>query len=466
MDTSFLMINEFGLGQKLTIRSPQPLLARQRRILSFTLFLSLILRLIWILFLDPRPSLVGGDGPFYMHLGDQIARGLGLTFGEPVAVVGPVYPAYLGMLQIVFGFDNVLVAARLGQALMGVGLSLLAFDLGRRCIRPEVGIVAAVLIAVDLRFIVESGSVSTESLLTMLLMISIWLYLVAIERDNINVWILVGISTGITTLTRGIAQFLPLIFLLHLYLLRRELRVWRSWMCLLSGFAIVVTPWMVRNWVLFGSPKIAHGGAAHFWMGAQGDGRSLRRLEMLDNINDLRIGTGGADRYRYINAAINIIASDPIGFLRLRTVRLSEAYLQPFGTVAVGVVLGNESIKDVVSSNSENSLMDIIRLPAFFPKLWIYILHYGSIAAALIYIIVERRDFRQWSIFAMVIMYFSGIYAILTVIPRYLFPIMPLYLIMAAYVIVYVGYSSAKHIRPWFIRKSSVATLPTEVPRL
>ena len=110
--------------------------------------------------------------------------------------------------------------------------------------------------------------------------------------------------------------------------------------------------------------------------------------------------------------------------------------------------------------------MDIIGLPAFFPKLWIYILHYGSIAAALIYIIVERRDFRQWSIFAMVIMYFSGVYAILTVIPRYLFPIMPLYLIMAAYVIVYVGYSSAKHIRPWFIRKSSVVTLPTEVPRL
>ena len=65
------MINEFSAGQKLTITSPEPLLAPQRRILSFIVFLSLILRLIWVLLLDPQPNLVGGDGPFYMHLGDS-----------------------------------------------------------------------------------------------------------------------------------------------------------------------------------------------------------------------------------------------------------------------------------------------------------------------------------------------------------------------------------------------------------
>jgi hypothetical protein len=197
-------------------------------------------------------------------------------------------------------------------------------------------------------------------------------------------------------------------------------------------------------------------------MGAQGDGRSLRKLEMMDKVNDLRIGAGGADQYSYISSAINIISSDPIGFLRLRTNRLGEAYLQPFGTVAVGVVLGNESIKDMVSSDSDNSLIDIMRLPAFFPKLWMYILHYGSIVSALLYMVMQRQDFRQWSVFAIVILYFSGVYALLTIIPRYLFPIMPLYSIMGAYVVVHVGYSSARYLRPWFFRKSS----STEVPNL
>ena len=467
VDNSFLMKNEFQVGQKLNIRSLEPLLPFQRRTLMFTVCLSLILRLIWIMFLDPEPRLIGGDGPFYLQVGDQVARGLGLTYGnDPVAVVGPVYPAYLAFLQIVFGFENVVVAARFGQALMGACLTLLVFDLGRRCIRSEVGIAAAVLLSVDLRFIVESGSVSTESLLTILLMLSIWLYVVAIERDNIRIWILVGVSTGITTLTRGIVQLLPLIFLLHLFLLRKELRIWRSWACLVSGFAIVVTPWIVRNWVLFGSPTIVQGGAAHFWMGSQGDGRSLRRQEMLDKIYDLRIGNGGADRYSYINDAINIIVSDPIGFLRLRTARLGEAYLQPFGTVSVGVVFGDESIKDMVSSNSDQARMDTIKSPAFFPKLWIYIIHYGSIALSVLYMIMQRREFMQWSILAIVILCFSGVYALLTIIPRYIFPIMPLYLIMAAYVVVDWGYRGRKFLWPMSERKSSVVTSSTEVPRL
>ena len=214
VDNSCLMKNELPVGQKLNIRSHETL--RQRRTLLFTFCLALMLRLIWILILDPEPRLVGGDGPFYLHVGDQVARGLGLTYGnDPVAVVGPVYPAYLAFLQIVFGFENVVIVARLGQALMGAFLSLLVFDLGRRCIRSEVGIAAAVLLAVDLRFIVESGSVSTESLLTILLMLSIWLYVVAIERDNTRMWIVVGVSTGIATLTRGIVQILPLIWMQH-----------------------------------------------------------------------------------------------------------------------------------------------------------------------------------------------------------------------------------------------------------
>ena len=187
---------------------------------------------------------------------------------------------------------------------------------------------------------------------------------------------------------------------------------------------------------------------------------------MLDKIYDLRIGNGGADRYSYINDAINIIGLDPIGFLRLRTARLSEAYLQPFGTVAVGEVFGNESIKDMVSSNFEGSLMDTIRSPAFFPKLWIYIIHYGSIASSAIYMVLQRREYLQWSVLAIVILCFSGAYTILTIIPRYIFPIMPLFLIMAAYVVMDVGYRSRKLLWPMFNRYSSDVTSSTKVPRL
>ena len=80
-----------------------PLSPLQRRWLVGVLVLSLVLRLGWVMLADPEPKLKGGDGPFYLHLGEQIKDGRGLRYGEPVAVVGPVYPAYLAGLQLVLG---------------------------------------------------------------------------------------------------------------------------------------------------------------------------------------------------------------------------------------------------------------------------------------------------------------------------------------------------------------------------
>jgi 4-amino-4-deoxy-L-arabinose transferase-like glycosyltransferase len=409
--------------------------------------LSLVLRLGWVLLADPEPKLKGGDGPFYLHLGEQIKDGRGLRYGEPVAVVGPVYPAYLAGLQLLLGQGRVVSGARVGQAIIGVWMVALMFELGRRWRGRRVGLLAAGLAAVDFRFVVEGGSISTESLLTALMVCSLWLYLLSLERDRTYLWVLTGVIIGVTALTRGVVQFLPLVLLVHLGAQRTGRRLWRAWGLLISGFMLVVSPWMIRNWMLFGSPNISHGGAAHFWMGARGDGRSLRKSEMLTEIDALRIGGGGADRYSYFSDALGIIASDPLRFVQLRARRIAEAYLQPYGTVTLGVVLGNESIKLMLSRGSGYSMADVAALPAFWPKLWMYMLHFGSILMAIYYVLVRWQAWREWIIFAIPVLYFSVVYALLTVIPRYLFPIMPLYILLAAGALVDFGLIAAKRLR-------------------
>ena len=413
-------------------RNPITLSPTQRRWLAGLLLLALVLRLGWVLLLDPEPKLQGGDGPFYLHLGDQLARGRGLRHGEPVAVVGPVYPAYLAGLQMLLGPERVVAAARVGQAFIGVALVTLLFALGQRWKGPQAGLLAAGLAAVDFRLIVESGSIYTESLLTALLMFSLWLYVLSLERDRPLWWLLAGGVIGAAALTRGVVQLLPLALLVHLRVKRSGRRLWWAWGLLLAGFALVVSPWMIRNWLTFGSPKISHGGAAHFWMGARGEGRALRRDEMLAEIEALRIEDGGADRYSYFADAVGIIAADPLQFVQLRARRVVEAYLQPFGTVAAGVVFGNESIKSMLGKGSEHALSEVVALPAFWPKLWMYVLHFGSIGLALVYALARWPERREWSLYAIIILYFSLVYALLTIIPRYLFPIMPLYLLLAA----------------------------------
>ena len=458
------MTNELsaGSGANSARSSLSPL---QRRWLVGVLLLSLVLRLGWVLLADPEPKLKGGDGPFYLHLGEQLIDGRGLRYGEPVAVVGPVYPAYLAGLQLLLGQGRVVSGARGGEAIIGVALVALMFELGWRWRGPQVGLLAAGLAAVDFRFIVEGGSISTESLLTALMVLSLWLYLLSLERDRTHWWVLTGAIIGVTALTRGVVQFLPLVLLAHLGAQRTGRGLWRAWGFLLTGFMLVVSPWMIRNWIFFGSPKISHGGAAHFWMGAQGDGRSLRKSEMLTEIDALRIGDGGADRYSYFADALGIIASDPLRFVQLRARRMAEAYLQPYGTVTLGVVLGNESIMLMLTRGSGYSLGDVAALPAFWPKLWMYMLHFGSIVLALYYVLVRWHTWREWMIFAIPVLYFSGVYALLTVIPRYLFPIMPLYLLLAAGALVDLGVTAAGRLRIRMTRRSAGAAMTPEERR-
>lgn len=428
--------------------------SKHRHWLAGLLILSLVLRLGWVLLMDPEPKLRGGDGPFYLHLGDQLAKGMGLRYGEPVAVVGPIYPAYLAVIQILLGTDRVVTAARIGQAVLGVLLVALLFVLGMRWRGPRSGLLAAGLAAVDLRFIVECGSISTEILFTVLLLFSLWLYLIALERDRPHWWILSGAAIGVAALTRGVIQLLPLALLVQLCVHGKCRRLWSAWALLLAGFILAVSPWMIRNWRLFGSPKIAHGGEAHFWMGAKGDGRALRKDEMLSEIWDIRERDGGADRYSYLSDAFGIIASDPLGFVLLRARRVVEAYLQPFGTVTMGVVLGDESIKAMLVQGIGHSLREVVTLPAFWPKLWIYVLHFGSIGMSVWYVLWRWRKWRELSLFVIVLLYFSGVYAFLTIIPRYLFPIMPLFILLSVGVLVDFRWSELEGRSNGMVRKT------------
>ena len=187
---------------------------------------------------------------------------------------------------------------------------------------------------------------------------------------------------------------------------------------------------------LFGHPKIVQGASAHFWMGASGNGKALNYKQMMDEIEPLRIGDGGGDRFRYIESGLESIAAQPVRYIRLRLRRLVEAYMQPYGTVAVGNVFGSYGIKQAIMLNDSLILGDVMSSPAFWSKLWIYMMHYGSIVLALLYVIFRPSKWRHWLLLSLVIGYFSAVYGFLTVIPRYLFPIMSLYLLLASALIV------------------------------
>ena len=391
---------------------------------------ALALRLAWVLLANPNPSLAGGDGPFYLHLANQIARGNGMQFnGMPMAVVGPVYPAYIAGLQLLVGEPLIQETARVGQALLSAVLALVLYAIGCRLHSSAAGLWAAGLFALDLRFIVEAGSISTETLFSLMLMLTVLAYLQARAHAKPAWWMLAGVLAGLTALTRAVAQLLPFVLLAHVWLQRRPRVAGRHQLLLLAGFAVAVAPWVARNWVVFGSPSIGEGGAAHFWLGATGSGMWTGNEQMMVDVERLRIAPG-SPQFAYLADAFHTILGNPARYIGLRLQRMLGAYAQPFGTVAVAGVFGDVSLK--AAAGTWRTAVAMLGYPVFWLKLWIYLWHFGSVLLSAACVARYWRKPGVWLLPLLVIGYMSVLYAMLTIIPRYLFPIMPLYVVLAA----------------------------------
>ena len=391
---------------------------------------ALALRLAWVLLANPNPSLAGGDGPFYLHLANQIARGNGMQFnGMPMAVVGPVYPAYIAGLQLLVGEPLIQETARVGQALLSAVLALVLYAIGCRLHSTAAGLWAAGLFALDLRFIVEAGSISTETLFSLMLMLTVLAYLQARAHAKPAWWMLAGVLAGLTALTRAVAQLLPFVMLAHVWLQRRPRVAGRHQLLLLAGFAVAVAPWVARNWVVFGSPSIGEGGAAHFWLGATGSGMWTGNEQMMVDVERLRIAPG-SPQFAYLADAFHTILGNPARYIGLRLQRMLGAYAQPFGTVAVAGVFGDVSLK--AAAGTWRTAVAMLGYPVFWLKLWIYLWHFGSVLLSAACVARYWRKPGVWLLPLLVIGYMSVLYAMLTIIPRYLFPIMPLYVVLAA----------------------------------
>ena len=391
---------------------------------------ALALRLAWVLLANPNPSLAGGDGPFYLHLANQIARGNGMQFnGMPMAVVGPVYPAYIAGLQLLVGEPLIQETARVGQALLSAVLALVLYAIGCRLHSTAAGLWAAGLFALDLRFIVEAGSISTETLFSLMLMLTVLAYLQARAHAKPAWWMIAGVLAGLTALTRAVAQLLPFVLLAHVWLQRRPRVAGRHQLLLLAGFAVAVAPWVARNWVVFGSPSIGEGGAAHFWLGATGSGMWTGNEQMMVDVERLRIAPG-SPQFAYLADAFHTILGNPARYIGLRLQRMLGAYAQPFGTVAVAGVFGDVSLK--AAAGTWRTAVAMLAYPVFWLKLWIYLWHFGSVLLSAACVARYWRKPGVWLLPLLVIGYMSVLYAMLTIIPRYLFPIMPLYVVLAA----------------------------------
>lgn len=119
---------------------------------------------------------------------------------------------------------------------------------------------AGAIVAFDIPSIVYSNSLLTETVFTFLLTLSIlFLVLHFKEPEKISSLLISGVLVGLSILCRPISIFLPLFIVLLIFTFSQRPKFYlfkRASLYLILCF-VVVSPWLVRNQIVLGTPILS-----------------------------------------------------------------------------------------------------------------------------------------------------------------------------------------------------------------
>jgi 4-amino-4-deoxy-L-arabinose transferase-like glycosyltransferase len=234
-----------------------------RRRLLLVAAVALALRMAYVLLLtQSRP--LGPDALFYALTAENLADGRGYESGwglafnygiaEPTAQFPPLLPTLLAPFAWLPGDSRLWM--HLALCVVGTGTVVATALVARRLGGDRVATVAGGLAAVSPMMIGADGALMAESPYALLVVGTVLGTLRALDRPTGGRWLVVGLLVGLATMTRSDGLALVLAVALPATLLvsgslRRRLR---STVMILTGVALVVGPWTVRNVVRLDEP--------------------------------------------------------------------------------------------------------------------------------------------------------------------------------------------------------------------
>ncbi len=194
------------------------------------------------------------DSSSYLQVAEELSRhGTYTGGGIPEHSRTPGYPLFLAAFMKSGAGTRAMVA---GQIVFGsltcVLAAVLAFKLTGNM---PASLAAGLIAAADVPSIVMANLLMTETLFTFFLFLSVLLFF----NKNIKIYFLSGVFMGISILFRPIAAFLPAaaaLFIVLFNLPRRRKNLIAA-AVYLAGCAVIISPWLIRNKIVFNSAFIS-----------------------------------------------------------------------------------------------------------------------------------------------------------------------------------------------------------------
>lgn len=392
----------------------------RRRQLGALLVLALVARLGFLLFSGAPPAAFhSNDGAWYLQNGMALLRA-----SEPGPLnTGPVYLLFVGVFASVFPLAWAVIAIKLVQFVLSTATAAFVYKLGYTFWGHRAGMIAGAGVALGPMFIIDSAAIVTEPLFMFLLFAALVLI---VEGRRMAA---AGVLLGLATLTRAVLLAFPATLVIYLVIERGWRRAVRPAVMLLLVFGLTILPWTVYNLVKWQRFVIAGEGFVSFlFLGAQEQGWT--GPAGVDEM--LGVGAENPDSRDYAGHAARAIGADIFGWAMLRVRNLAGAVLQPHNTVYYpGASLKEAAVRWLAEDRTPGGLLALTREESFWSKLVLYLFHFTALVGGLAGMLLARRRWRDVFILYILAGYYLVVHFVLYALPRYLFPIEPVWWLFA-----------------------------------
>jgi 4-amino-4-deoxy-L-arabinose transferase-like glycosyltransferase len=188
---------------------------------------------------------------------------------KPTAFFEPFYPFFVGGIRWIFGptsgthlgsetipFGPKITIVRLFQSLFDALVIPILFYLGSALFTPVVGGLAGLIYCFYPYSIVFVTNIVTQNTYLFLQAVMVFFFVRTMKNQNWFNYLALGLTAGLTLLTRiSLITFIPFIIICLYLPLRRNLK-WGRLAVSLAIMVAAVIPWLIRNNAVFGEPLL------------------------------------------------------------------------------------------------------------------------------------------------------------------------------------------------------------------
>lgn len=441
-----------------------------RRILATLILIALAHAAFFINYQRPDWEVAWSDQGGYKQLGAGMAKSGGEFTRYPDSPVfipevirTPGYPAFVAVIYRLFGEQTLPVA--IAQAFVFVLICLIVFAITKRIADERAATVAAFMTALFPPLPYYGALVLTEVWTTFMMGLAVLACLRAMRRDRLGDFILAGVLFSATTIVRPAFVLLPFGLAIAMPLFvpseRSHGRRLGHWAALAMAAAITLTPWFTYNYVYLGRFTLSPAGGVGrgLWEGSwQGrwSGRSHNDLTKIAEVTPDRAELDA--RVREVAAAEHIAPDGMLSYVHeWQDIRkIWESPTEPMERARARVVAdeeyrraGIEHIRADLSgwiirrltrgtfilwaSDIPIRFTDINATPTIVIRaIWLLQVALLAIAAAGLLVLVRRRRYSEAALFALMLLYVTGVHVPLLCETRQSLPVKPLVIVLAA----------------------------------